>query len=59
MALYVMTIGAIFVILLGGILADRAYRTFAARHPQLGPFRKGGCGSCSCHDGACDAPPHH
>ncbi len=54
--IYLTTIAIIFALMLGGIAADRAYRGFAARNPQLGPFRKGGCGSCSCHDGACDAP---
>jgi hypothetical protein len=57
MSIYITTIALIFVILLGGIVVDRTYRSFAARNPQLGPFRKAGCGSCSCHDGACDAPP--
>jgi hypothetical protein len=55
MAVYVTTVAVIFAILLGGIVVDRTYRAFAARNPQLGPFRKGGCGSCSCHDGACDS----
>jgi hypothetical protein len=44
-----------------GILVDRIYRRFAARNPQLGPFRDPGkCGCCSAGSGcdtACDAPP--
>ena len=48
MSLYVITIALIFAIMLLGIAVDRLYRNFAARHPQLGPFRKSsGCGSCS------------
>jgi hypothetical protein len=49
MTLYLTTIGLIFAIMLAGIGVDRLYRAFAARHPQLGPFRKsdGGCGCCS------------
>lgn len=58
MSTYLITIGIIFAILLGGIAVDRTYRAFAARNPQLGPFRKGGCGSCSCHGDSCDAPQH-
>jgi len=47
-SLYVVTIVLIFAIMLFGIVVDRLYRTFAARHPQLGPFRKSdGCGCCS------------
>ncbi len=37
---------AIFGILMSGIAVDRAYRRFAARNPQCGPFRSPGCGSC-------------
>jgi hypothetical protein len=45
---YLLTIGLIFAITLAGIGIDRAYRAFAAKNPQLGPFRKSeGCGSCS------------
>ncbi len=49
MGTYLLVIGLIFLILLAGITVDRLYRLFAARNPQLGPFRKsgGGCGSCS------------
>jgi hypothetical protein len=49
MSLYLITIGIIFALLLAGIGIERLYRAFAARHPQLGPFRKngGGCGSCA------------
>ena len=43
------TIGLIFGLMLAGILVERLYRRFAARNPQLGPFRSEGgkCGSCS------------
>ncbi len=49
MGTYLLTIGLIFALMLAGIAVDRLYRAFAARNPQLGPFRKpeGGCGSCS------------
>ncbi|MBI4741357.1 MAG: hypothetical protein HY777_07400 [Betaproteobacteria bacterium] len=53
------TVAAIFVIMAIGIIVDRLYRRFAARNPQLGPFRKEkpGCGACSggsgCGGGHC------
>lgn len=54
MSLYLTTIGLIFAIMLAGIGVERLYRRFAARNPQLGPFRKteGGCGCCS-SSGSC------
>lgn len=62
MTTYLVTIALIFAIMLAGIGVERLYRLFAARNPQLGPFRKpgGGCGSCSggsgCGDnGTCDS----
>lgn len=60
MTIYLVTIVLILALLLGGIFVDQAYRRFARRHPELGPFRKeGGCGSCSggsgCGGGHCDA----
>lgn len=57
MGTYLVTIAIIFAVMLAGIAVDRLYRAFAAKHPQLGPFRKSGCGSCSCHGGSCDAKP--
>ena len=71
MATYLVTIAMIFGILLGGIAVERLYRAFAARNPQLGPFRDTGkCGCCSagsgCSDSTCatdsaapDAAPRH
>jgi hypothetical protein len=51
---YLLTVGLIFSLALAGIGVDRAYRRFAARHPQLGPFRDTSkCGCCSGH-GSCD-----
>jgi hypothetical protein len=49
MTTYLVTIGLIFALMLTGIAVDRLYRRFAARNPQLGPFRKndGGCGCCA------------
>lgn len=57
MTTYFATIGIIFAIMLGGIAVERAYRAFAARNPQLGPFRDvGKCGSCSEGSGCNDTP---
>ncbi len=49
MTTYLVTIALILAITLAGIGVDRLYHRFAARHPELGPFRKagGGCGNCS------------
>lgn len=57
MRAYLLTVGLVFGLLLAGILVDRTYRRFAARHPQLGPFRKadGGCGCCASHGRCGDA----
>ena len=52
MATYLLAIGAIFAILAGGLAVQAQYRRFAARHPDLGPFREEkGCGSCSAGSG--------
>lgn len=49
---YLATIGLILALMLIGIGVERLYRAFAAKHPQLGPFRKtDGCGCCK---GGCD-----
>ncbi len=66
MMTYLVAVAFIFSLALGGILIDRIYRRFAARNPQLGPFRDPGkCGCCSAGSG-CDADcatdtatPHH
>jgi len=61
MTTYLVTIGLILALLLGWILVQQAYRRFARRHPELGPFRdvdNAGCGSCSggrCGSGHCDS----
>ena len=48
MSTYLTTIALIFAVMMGGIIVDRIYRRFAARNPQLGPFRDTSkCGSCS------------
>lgn len=48
MSTYLIAIGLIFLIMLAGLAVERLYRVFAAKNPQLGPFRKldRGCGSC-------------
>lgn len=56
MEIYLTTVIIIFTVMLAGIAVDRLYRAFAAKNPKLGPFRKPGCGSCSCHGGSCDTP---
>ncbi|MCX8017008.1 MAG: hypothetical protein N2690_03755 [Rhodocyclaceae bacterium] len=60
MSRYLIAIGLIFVLLAGGVAIDRLYRAFAARHPQLGPFRNqdGACGCCA-NRCASDEPPGH
>ena len=61
MRIYLTTVAIIFGLALAGILIDRVYRRFAARNPQLGPFRDPGkCGCCSAGSGcdtACSAEP--
>lgn len=62
MKTYFVAMGLIFVIMLAGIAVERLYRRFAAKNPQLGPFRDSSkCGSCSagsgCSDASCDAAP--
>lgn len=57
MGTYLVTIGLLFALMLAGIAVDRLYRRFAARHPQLGPFRKND-GSCGCCAGKCDTGNH-
>ena len=61
MSLYIVTIGLVFAILVGSILVERTYRTFARRNPQLGPFRKEGKQDCcSCTGGSgCNADSCH
>lgn len=46
----------VFVMLAGWVGVQRLYRRFAARHPELGPFRDDNRG-CSCGSGQCSSPP--
>ncbi|MFN6960721.1 MAG: hypothetical protein ACK4N6_00635 [Rhodocyclaceae bacterium] len=55
MTTYLVTILLVFALMLTGIAVDRLYRRFAARHPQLGPYRNGE-GSCGCCSGKCQTP---
>ncbi len=56
MGTYLTTMAIIFAVMSGGILVDRLYRNFAARNPQLGPFRDNSkCGCCSAGSGCADA----
>jgi hypothetical protein len=62
MLTYLVTVCAMFSLLVGMILVQRIYRHFAATHPELGPFRKEGCCGCSgiekdCGSGSCKSPP--
>jgi hypothetical protein len=63
MTTYLLTIGLILILLMGWVVVQRAYRLFAQRHPELGPFRRegGGCGCCSgsCGGGSCDTSTGH
>ncbi len=55
MTTYLVTIGFIFILMIGGIAVERLYRAFAARNPQLGPFRSpDGCGCCANKKSGCD-----
>ena len=55
MGTYLLTMALIFGLLLGGILVERLYRAFAARHPDLGPWREAtGCGACAAGSGCAD-----
>ena len=56
MAKVLVAVPAIFLVMVGWIWVDNAYRRFARRHPQLGPYRsEGGCGGgCACHGGTCE-----
>lgn len=55
MTTYLVTIAIVFAVMFGGICVDRIYRRFAARNPQLGPFREGAkCGSCAAGSGCSD-----
>ena len=65
MGLYLTTIAIIFGLAMAGILVDRIFRRFAARNPQLGPFRDPGkCGCCKAGDACASscaepAPPQY
>lgn len=49
---YLLAIALIFALLASGIAVQRLYRRFAARHPDLEPFRKDeGCGGCAAGSG--------
>lgn len=56
MKTYLIVVGLIFGIMLAGVLVERLYRRFAAKNPQLGPFRdpERNCGSCSAGSGCAD-----
>jgi hypothetical protein len=53
---FLLASGVILAVLIGWLYVQDLYRRFAARHPELGPFRaegQGGCGNCSCSGGRC------
>ena len=62
MSRYLVAIGLILALMLGGLAVERLYRRFARRHPELGPFRQegggcsGNCGGGACAGGACETP---
>jgi len=45
----------VFIVLSGWVLVQRLYAGFAARNPELGPFRRED-GGCSCGSGHCEQP---
>jgi hypothetical protein len=53
---YLVVVGLIFAVMIGGIAVDRLYARFARRNPELGPFRKndGGCGCCAAKEACSD-----
>lgn len=53
MATYLLTVAAIFTIMVTGIGMERLYRHFQAKHPELGPYRRRD-GGCNCHCAVCD-----
>lgn len=57
MTTYLLTIGLILILMLGWVVVQQAYKLFARRHPELGPFRNdnGGCGCCSSGGGSCSS----
>jgi hypothetical protein len=56
MGIYLTTIVVIFAVTCGGILVDRLYGRFAAKNPQLGPFRDTSkCGCCTAGSGCSDS----
>ena len=50
---YLVSIIAIFVIILLVIGIERLYRRFQIKHPELGPYRRRD-GGCNCHCPTCD-----
>lgn len=46
----------VFAMLVFWVGVQQLYQRFAARHPQLGPFRPSG-GGCSCGSGQCSRAP--
>lgn len=64
MSTYLVTIGLILILMLGGVVVDMFYKLFARRHPELGPFRRdGGCGCCDggshCAGDSCESNAGH
>ena len=56
MTTYLVAVGLIFALMLGGIAVERLYRGFAVRNPQLGPYRDTDkCGCCAAGSG-CSEP---
>lgn len=45
----------IFAVLAGWVWVQQIYAAFAARHPELGPFRSEE-GGCACGNGHCERP---
>ena len=58
MGTYFLAIGIVLIVLVGWVAVQQMARTFAARHPEFGPYdeKGGGCGRCGCGSKSCSTP---
>lgn len=60
MASYLIAIALLAALLAGWVAVQAAYRRFARRHPERGPYRDegaGGCGACATPHSCTEAAP--
>ena len=52
---YVLAVAIIMLLMMGWVAVQHLYRLFAAKHPELGPYRDDvACGGgCGCGAGSC------